>query len=217
MRTDRLSGAVTDHELLSISVDPPVLPDAVESHALATSREKALTVTDDRRLLLAACAVAVERELLRVVWPGSQDPMPAARTSTSLVIVRDRDFAAPLCSLYPETFAQALTSVRLWDDDAQDWTTLAASTTTSNGYRNAPGARILVDVAGQYEIVASLTAPTTAPPNAIEAVARAWAYMETLRPGDLSEIAGEQQVLAGAMMKSGAAEVLRAEKWRVTL
>ena len=106
---------------------------------------------------------------------------------------------------------QSLTSVRLWWDDAQDWMTLAAGT----GYRNAPGARILVEVAGQYEIVSSLTAPTSAPPNAVEAVARLWAYRETLRPGDLSEIAGEQQVLAGGMMKSGAAEVLRGEKWRV--
>ena len=119
----------------------------------------------------------------------------------------------PYCQLYPETLTQALTSVRLWSDDAQDWTTLAAG----NGYRLAPGSRILVAAAGQYEIVSSLTAPATAPPNAIEAVARLWAYRETLRPGDLSEIAGEQQVLAGGMMKSGAAEVLRAETWRVSL
>ena len=186
-----------------------MLPVAVESHALATSREKALTITDDRRMLLAACAVEVERELQRIVWPGS----PAARTSTALVIVRDRDFAVPYCSLYPATLSQALTSVRLWSDDGQDWTTLSAGT----GYRLAPGSRILVDVAGQYELVSSLTAPTGAPPNAVEAVARLWAYRETLRPGDLSEVTQEQQVLSGAMMKSGAAEVLRGETWRVSL
>ena len=29
-------------------------------------------------------------------------------------------------------------------------------------------------------------------------------------------VTGEQQVLAGALMKSGAAEILRGEKWRVT-
>ena len=207
---NRLSGAVTDHELLSIAVDPPVLPAAVELHALAASREKELSFTDDRKLLLAACAVAVERELQRIVWPAA---LLAARTSTALVIVRDRDFAVPLCSLYSATWMQLLTSVRLWSDEAQDWTALTAGT----GYRIAPAARILVDVAGQYEIVSSLTAPTDAPPNAIEAVARLWAYRETLRPGDLSDIAGEQQVLAGGMMKSGAAEVLRSEKWRVTL
>ena len=201
-----LNGAVTDHELLSIAVDPPVLPAEVEAHALATSREKALTITDDRRLLLAACAVEVEREMQRIVWPPE-------RSSTSVVIVRNRDFAVPFCSLYPATFTQLITSVRLWSDDAPAWTTLTAGT----GYRLAPGSRILVDVAGQYEIVAILTAPTAAPPNAIEAVARLWAYRETLRPGDLREIAGEQQVLAGGMMKSGASEALRAEKWRVTL
>ena len=210
---DRFSGAVTDHELLNIAVDPPVLPVEVEAQALAARRGKALSQNTARLLLLQACAVAVERELQRIVWPGGAGVPVVARTSTALVIVRDRDFALPFCSLYPETFVQALTSVRLWSDDAQDWTTLTAGT----GYRMAPGARILVEVAGQYEIVSSLTAPTTAPPNAIEAVARLWAYRDTLRPGDLSEIAGEQQVLAGGMMKSGAAEVLRGEKWRVSL
>ena len=83
------------------------------------------------------------------------------------------------------------------------------------GYSNGLG--LIVLRPGQYEIVSILTAPTTVPPNAIEAVARLWAYRETLRPGDLSEIAGEQQVLAGGMMKSGAAEVLRGETWRVSL
>ena len=204
-----LSGAVTDHELLSIAVDPPVLPVEVENQALAARRGKALSQNTSRLLLLQACAVAVERELKRIVWPGS----PASRTSTAIVIVRDRYFAVPFCSLYPYTLSQSLTSVRLWSDDAQDWTTLTAG----NGYRLAPGARILVDVAGQYEIVSSITAPTTAPPNAVEAVARLWAYRDTLRPGDLSDIAGEQQVLAGGMMKSGAAEALRGEKWRVSL
>ena len=207
----RLSGAVTDHELLSIAVDSPVLPAAVEAHALATSREKALTITDDRRMILVACAVEVERELRRIVWPGAGG---GARTSAAGVIVRDRGFSVPYCPPYQSTLLQSLTSVRLWSDDAQDWTTL---TGTGNGYRTAPYRRILVDVAGQYEIVSSLTAPTTAPPNAVEAVARLWAYRETLRPGDLSDIAGEQQVLAGGMMKSGAAEVLRAETWRVSL
>ena len=106
--------------------------------------------------------------------------------------MRDRDFCGAVLRALPEvTRSQALTSVRLWSDDAQDWTTLTAGT----GYWDAPGARILVDAAGQYEIVSSLTAPTTAPPNAIEAVARLWAYRETLRPGDLSEVTSDQQVL----------------------
>ena len=93
MRTGRLSSAVTDHELLSIAVGSPLPPAAVETHALSASREKALAFTDDRRLLLAACATEIERELQRIVWPGSG----GARTSTAIVIVRDRDFSVPYC------------------------------------------------------------------------------------------------------------------------
>ena len=204
-----LTGAVTDHELLSIAVDPPVLPADVEAQARAAAREKALSANTDRTLLLQACAVEIERELQRIVWPGSG----GARTSMAIVIVRNAGYSVPYCPRYQETRSQALTRVSLWNDDAQDW----ADLTSGDGYRNAPGSRIIVNMAGQYEITSSLTAPTAAPPNAVEAIARLWAYRETLRPGDLSEIAGEQQVLAGGMMKSGAAEVLRGEKWRVSL
>ena len=206
----RLSGAVTDHELLSISVDPPVLPAEVESHALAASREKALTITDDRRMLLAACAVEVERELQRIVWPGS----PAERTSTS-----DRHRARPWlpCAVLRALPDDALSVAHVGAaverrgaglDDADGW----------HGFRlRSQGRASSWTWPGIYEIVASLTAPTKAPPNTVEAVARLWAYRETLRPGDLSEVTSDQQVLSGAMMKSGAAEVLRGETWRLSL
>ena len=122
---DRFSGAVTDHELLSIAVDPPELPEEVGAQALAARRGKALSQNTSRLLLLEACGVTIERELQRIVWPGAGG---GARASTGVVIVRNRDFSVPFCSLYPETFMQALTSVRLWSDDAQDWTTLTAIT-----------------------------------------------------------------------------------------
>ena len=203
MRTDRLSGAVSDHELLSIVVDTPELPTAVENHALAASREKGLSQSVDRRLLLQACAVEVERYCNRIFWPGAQ----GARTSTAVVIVRDHAYSVAYCPIYSDVsgVAAVLTSLRRWDGDAQAWVTLSAP----DDYWLIPGARFLVGRHGHYEIVASLTAPTTAPPSAIEALARLWAYRETLRPGDLTEVTGEQQVLAGGMMKSGAAEVRR--------
>ena len=202
------TGASVGYEPVSLFVDPPVLPTAVIDHALAASRKKSLLTNTDRDLLLVACAVEVEQRLQRVVWPGE----PAERSSASLVIVRDSRLAVPYCPLYPDTRVQQITQVRMWDNEIQGWVTLSQSV----GYWLFPGARILVNRAGQYEITAALTAPATAPPNAIEAVARLWAYRDTLRPGDLADITGEQQVLAGALTKSGAAEILRGEKWRVT-
>ena len=203
---------VSDHELVSLEVDPPVLPAEVEAQALATSREKALTMSVGRRLLLQTCAVEVERFAERLFWSG---PAGAARTSTAVVNVRFCFYSVAVCPLYPDVsgVAASLTSLRRWDGAGPAWVTLSAP----DDYRLLPGARLAVGRPGQYEISASLTAPATAPPSAIEAVARLWAYRETLRPGDLTDVAGEQQVLAGALMKSGAAEALRGVRWRVTV
>ena len=144
----------------------------------------------DRRVLLQACAVEVERYCDRMFWPGTAG---AARMSTAVVIVRSPSYSVAYCPLYPDVsgVAAVLTSLRRWDAEA--WVALAAS----DDYRTLPGARIVVGRSGQYEIVSSLTAPTTAPPSAIEALARLWAYRETLRPGDLTDVAGEQQVSGG--------------------
>ena len=204
-----LSGAVSNHELVSIEVDPPVLSAEVEAQALSASREKELTITDDRRMLMEACAVEVERYCDRMFWQGEN----VARTSTAVIIVRSPSYSVAFCQLYPDVsgVSEFLTSIRRWDDEA--WVTLSAP----DDYSLLPGARLIVGRSGQYEIVSSLTAPATAPPSAIEALARLWAYRETLRPGDLTEVTGEQQVLAGGMMKSGAAEALRGVRWRVTV
>ena len=201
---------VSDHELISIEVDPPALPAEDEAQARAAAREKALSANTDRTLLLTACAVEIERYAGRMFWRGA---VPA-RASTAVVHVRAYIYSVAYCPLYHDVsgVAAALTSLRRWNDDTQAWVTLSAP-----DYWMMPGARLRVARQGQYEIVSSLTAPVTAPPSAIEALARLWAYRETLRPGDLTDVGGEQQVLAGAMMKSGAAEVLRGVRWRVTV
>ena len=206
---------VSDHELVSIEVDPPVLPAEVEAHALAARRGKALSQNTDRLLLLLACAVEVERYAERLFWRGSG----TARTSTAVVRVGwsvGRSFnVIAYCPLYPEVSGvdASLMSLRRWDEEAGGWSTLS----DPDHYRLLPGARLSVGRQGQYEIVSSLTPPSTAPPSAIEAVSRLWAYRDTLRPGDLTDVGGEQQVLAGGMMKSGAAEALRGVRWRVTV
>ena len=205
-----LSGAVSDHELVSSEVDPPVLPAEVESHARAAARKKSLLSNADRALLLQACAVEVERYCDRIFWPGTAG---AARVSTAEIIVHSPTYSVSYCPLYQDVsgVAAVLASLRRWDDEA--WVLLSAP----DDYRTLPGARLLVGRSGWYEIVSSLTAPATAPPSAIEALARLWAYRDSLRPGDLTDVGGEQQVLAGGMMKSGAAEALRGVRWRVTV
>ena len=135
---DSFPGASVGYEPVSLFVDPPVLPTAVIDHALAASRKKSLLTNTDRDLLLVACAVEVERYVGRVFWPGE----PAARSSTSVVIVRDSRLAVPYCPLYPDVsgVTLAVTLVRRWDDDAQDWITL----TLGVGYLLCPGGRIIV-------------------------------------------------------------------------
>ena len=149
------TSASVGYEPVSLLVDPPVLPTAVIDHALAASRKKSLLTNTDRDLLLVACAVEVERYVGRVFWPGPT--ATPARSSTSVVIVRDRRLAVPYSPLYPDVsgVTLVLTQVRRWDDDAQDWTTLTAG----SGYRLAPGGRIIVDQRGQYEITATPHGP----------------------------------------------------------
>ena len=76
---------VSDHELVSIEVDPPVLPDEVAAQARAAAREKALSTNTDRTLLLTACAVEIERYAERILWRG----VGTARTSTAVVSVSE--------------------------------------------------------------------------------------------------------------------------------
>ena len=68
-------------------------------------------------------------------------------------------------------------------------------------------------------MTADLTPGAEVPDEAVEAVARLWAFREQLRPGDLTmgDGSGEQQVLAGAIMKSGAAEIMRTLRNRVSV
>ena len=109
---------VSDHELVSIEVDPPVLPAEVEAHALAARRGKALSQNTDRLLLLLACAVSVERYAERLFWRGAG----TARTSTAVVnvgwSVRLACSTSSLLSTVPDVsgVAASLTSLRRWDE-----------------------------------------------------------------------------------------------------
>ena len=103
INSDRsLSGAVSDHELVSSEVDPPVLPAEVESHRRSQrAREKALTIERSiERLLLQACAVEVERYCDRMFWPGTAG---AARASTAVKSSCDSPmYSVSYCPLYQD-------------------------------------------------------------------------------------------------------------------
>ena len=183
--------------VVSWSIAPPTLPPEVLNHAKGISREKALTFPDDRLAILVSCAVECERWIGRVLWPGS-------RAATAVVRVTDTAEDVPVLPMLPDVTGVTLgvPVVRVWSDTAEDWT---AAT-----YRKRPAGRVRVSASGEYEISVTADADSTIPPEAIEGVSRLFALRETLRPGDLTDVTGDQQVLAGAFHKSGAAEVLRA-------
>ena len=108
--------------------------------------------------------------------------------------------------------AVSITSVERWDDSADPAGYVAAD------YAALPGGRVTVDQDGTYRVIAELTPPATTPEEAVEALARLWAIREQFRPGDFREavdIAGATAQLGGAIMKSGAAEILRTLKRRL--
>ena len=183
--------------VLSWSIAAPTLPAEVLNQAKGVSREKALTFDDDRLHILISCALECERWIGRALWPGP-------RAATAIVRVTDTSEDVPLLPMLPDVTAVTLgvPVVRLWDDDTEDW--VAAT------YKKRPAGAVRVESSGEYEISVTADPSSTIPPEAIEGVSRHFAYRETLRPGDITEVTGEQQVLAGAFMKSGAAEVLRA-------
>ena len=182
--------------VLTWSIERPVLSDEVVDHAKAAAREQSLKFNADRTHTLVACALYVERFVGRVLWPG-------ARAAISIVRISDPSTAISLLPGLLDMTGVSLGAavVREWSDTLEDW---QATTVTKR-----PAGLVLLPRPGEYELSVSVNAPTETAPEAVEAVARLWAWSDTLKPGDLTEIGGEQQVLAGGLMKSGAAECLR--------
>ena len=217
--------------ILSATVDPPVPPAATETLAMAMAREQALTITDDRRAVLRAAAEEVERWTGMVLWPGSGGAREC-RAEMELGVGHlllggagygysgicgdtcSRQPTLPVCPLLPNASGAtyAVTSVELWDEDAEAYEAAI--------YKPLPGGRIMVEQAGTYEVVADLTAPTAAPGWAVEGLRRLFGYRERLRPAEDAGGGGDvavQGTQAGAIMRSGAAEVLRVGRMRVAV
>ena len=183
--------------VVSWSIAAPILPSEVLDHAKGISREKALSFPADRLAILVSCAVECERWIGRALWPGT-------RAATAIVRVTDTTEDVPLLPMLPDVTGVTLgvPVVRVWSDTAEDWTAAL--------YKKRPAGAVRVSASGEYEISVTADPSSTIPPEALEGVSRLFSLRETLRPGDLTDVTTEQQVLSGAVMKSGCAEVLRA-------
>ena len=117
------------------------------------------------------------------------------------------------CPQFPDVsgVTVSVVSVQRWDDETSAYVDVT--------HKDMPAGRIEVEQAGVYQVTADLTPGATVPDEAVEAVCRLWAFRAQLRPGDLTmgDGSGEQQVLAGAIMKSGAAEIMRTLRNRVSV
>ena len=182
--------------VLSWSIESPILGSDVVDHAKAAAREDALEFNDDRMQTLVSCAREIETYVGRALWPGT-------RAAISIVEVFEPYETVSLVPGLPNTSGVTLgvPVIREWSDTLGDWQAVTVT--------RRPAGMVRLPRSGEFEIAVEVEAAASIPPEAVEGVARLFAYRDTLKPGDLSEIAGEQQVLSGGLMKSGAAECLR--------
>ena len=182
--------------VLTWSIESPVLSSDVVDHAQAAAREEALEFTDSRMETLVSCAREIETYVGRALWPGT-------RAAISIVEVLEPNETVSLVPGLPNVTGVTLRQpvIREWSDTSEDWQQVTVT--------RRPAGMIRLPHAGEFEIAVTVDATAIIPAEAIEAVARLWGYRDVLKAGDLSALTNEQQVLAGGVMKSGAAEVLR--------
>ena len=189
--------------LRSSEIDALELPADLIAFARSMAGEKAAAITDDRSHILTASASEIEQYVGRMYFRGLAG---SARACASIVEL-DAGGDVPSIPQLPQTSPVNVTSVQRWDDAAEAFRT--------EPYILRPLGAIRVQRSGTYQIAASAT-PNTAYPIAIqEATARLFAFRETSRPqrskmaGSVDDQSGLPTTLAGAVMKSGAGEILR--------
>ena len=193
----------SDHRTIESAVSPPTMPAAVDTHALAMAREKAVSKTTDRAIIIQSCAVEVERFCSRVFFRG---PVGAARTAEAIVAIMDPSRPVSVCPVRPNVSGVVVSGVEVavWDDAAADWTTPSPAHTVR------PAGRVLIHAAGEYRVRCALLPADPVPDPIVEAIGRMFAMREQLRPGDTT-IEGPMN-LAGVLIRSGAGEILLS--WR---
>ena len=179
-------------------IDPLELTDDLLEFSRAMAGEKALSLTDDRQIILLSAAAEVERYIGKMIFRGAGG---AARVATSVVEV-EAPFTAPAVGALPRSTGVTVSAVELWDDESEAF--------TPSTYIRRPLGLILVPRAGTFRITASVL-PAANFPDAIANAVALTRIREEYRPrhsaSELSD--GAAPSVAGAILRSGAAEALR--------
>ena len=179
-------------------VDPLDLSDELKDQARAMAGELAVGLTTDRENILLAAAAEIEHYIGKMIFRG---PGGVPRVATSVLETDGGD--VPAIGAMPSSVGVSITSVERWDDAAEVW--------TGSTYIRRPLGTIRLKAVGVFRIVTSVLPLEKYPAVVGEAVARLFAYRENVRPrmvtGDLAD--GTLPTQAGAVLKSGAAELLR--------
>ena len=182
------------------TVDALELPDDLKDFARAMAGEKAVELTSDRERILLAAAMEVEFYCDRMYFTGAAG---SARACTSIVEVDGPGIDVPAIPQFPRSAPVLVTAVALWNDAAAAYVTAE--------YVARPLGAIRVASAGTYRILASATPNPNYPTVIDEAVARLFSYREAFKSrrntSDISD--GNAPSIAGAVLRSGAAECLR--------
>ena len=181
------------------TVDALELPDELKDFARAMVGESSVDLTDDRERILLSAALETEQYVGKMYFTGAAG---SARACTSIVSV-DGPGSVPAIPQFPRSTPVNITSVMRWDD--------AAAAFVTSTYIRRPLGAIRVTAAGTYRLLASATPNPNYPTIVDEATARLFSYRESFKPrkntGELAD--GAPPSIAGAMMRSGAAEILR--------
>ena len=181
------------------TVDALELSDGLKDFARQMAGESAVALTSDRDRILLSAALEIELYCGRLYFTGTAG---SARACTSIVDV-DGPGDVPPIPQFPHSAPVLVTAVARWDDAAAAYVTAE--------YVMRPLGAIRVSAGGSYRVLASSTPNPNYPTVIDEAVARLFSYREAYKPrrqtGELAD--GNAPSITGAMMRSGAAEVVR--------
>ena len=180
-------------------IDPLELTPELQDFAREMVGESAVSLTSDREKIFNSAALEIELYIGKMIFRGVGG---APRVATSVLQV-ESPFNVPIVGAMPKSTGTTVTSVEQWSDEAEAF---AAAT-----YIRRPLGTIRVADAGTFRIVASVL-PLEKYPSVIgEAVARLFSYLESYKPRrNTSELSdGNAPSIAGGVLRSGAAEVVR--------